>query len=269
MPDSGLRSNNVQWDFWTLSPESAHQATILMSDRGTPRTWRHMKGYSSDTYMWENAAGEKFWAKYHFKTEQGIQNFTDAETIAMRAQDLDCHRRDLREAIAREEHPHADCPPITVGRFVLEHNPENFFAQIVQAGSNQLGSRYRCASALGRRSCSARKPAGSRCARSASGRCGGPSGTSGTGRRLSRVLPQQESEPLGCSGVGEYRTAQCRIRGAADHRRLDGGHEFAGFGPERGESENLVAVSGDQHLHETARLGQGPGPQHGGHRQGE
>jgi catalase len=162
MPDSGLRSNNMQWDFWTLSPESAHQVTILMSDRGTPRTWRHMNAYSSDTYMWENAAGKKFWVKYHFKTEQGIQNFTDAEARAMRAEDLDYHRRDLRDAIARSDYPswrlemqimpyedaanyrfnpfdvtkvwpHEDYPPITVGRFVLDRNPENFFAQIVQA----------------------------------------------------------------------------------------------------------------------------------------
>jgi catalase len=162
MPDSGLRSNNMQWDFWTLSPESAHQVTVLMSDRGTPRTWRHMNGYSSDTYMWENAAGKKFWVKYHFKTEQGIQNFTDAEAKAMRAEDLDCHRRDLRDAIERKDYPswrlemqimpyedaanyrfnpfdvtkvwpHKDYPPITVGRFVLDRNPENFFAQIVEA----------------------------------------------------------------------------------------------------------------------------------------
>jgi catalase len=163
MPDSGLRSNNMQWDFWTLSPESAHQVTILMSDRGTPRTWRHMHGFSSDTYMWQNAAGEKFWVKYHFKTEQGIQNMTDAEARAMRAEDLDCHRRDLREAIDRGNYPswrlemqimpyedaasyrfnpfditkvwpHQDYPTIPVGRMVLDHNPENFFAQIVQAG---------------------------------------------------------------------------------------------------------------------------------------
>jgi catalase len=161
-PDSGLRSNNMQWDFWSLSPESAHQVTILMSDRGTPRDWRHMNGYSSDTYMWENAAGKKFWVKYHFKTEQGIQSFTDAEARAMRAEDLDYHRRDLWEAIARHDYPcwrlemqimpyedaanyrfnpfditkvwpHQDYPPVTVGRFVLDRNPENFFAQIVQA----------------------------------------------------------------------------------------------------------------------------------------
>ncbi|MFJ9033803.1 catalase [Streptomyces sp. NPDC102274] len=163
MPDTGLRSNNMQWDFWSLSPESAHQVTVLMSDRGTPRTWRHMNGFGSDTYMWENAGGKKFWVKYHFKTEQGIQNFTDAEAKAMRAEDLDCHRRDLWDAVAGGDYPswrlemqimpyedaadyrfnpfdvtkvwpHADYPPITVGRLVLDRNPENFFAQIVQAG---------------------------------------------------------------------------------------------------------------------------------------
>jgi catalase len=163
MSDSGLRSNNMQWDFWSLSPESAHQVTILMSDRGTPRTWRNMNGYSSDTYMWYNGGGEKFWVKYHFKTEQGIENMTDAEARAMRAEDLDCHRRDLREAINRGEHPvwrlemqimpftdapgyrynpfdvtkvwpHKDYQTIPIGRMVLDRNPENFFAQITQAG---------------------------------------------------------------------------------------------------------------------------------------
>ncbi len=163
LPDSGLRSNNMQWDFWTLSPESAHQVTVLMSDRGTPRSWRHMHGFSSDTYMWENAAGEKFWVKYHFRTEQGIQNMTDAEARAMRAEDLDYHRRDLWDAIARGDQPswrlemqimpvaeaasyrfnpfdvtkvwpHRDYPLIPVGRMVLDRNPENFFAQIMQVG---------------------------------------------------------------------------------------------------------------------------------------
>jgi catalase len=161
MPDTGLRSNNMQWDFWTLSPESAHQVTMLMSDRGTPRTWRHMHGYASSTYLWENAAGKKFWVKYHFKTEQGIQNMTDAESRAMRAEDLDCHRRDLWEAIARKDYPswrldmqimpfedaadyrfnpfdltkvwsQKDYPSIPVGRMVLDRNPENFFAEVTQ-----------------------------------------------------------------------------------------------------------------------------------------
>ena len=105
LPDTGMRSNNMQWDFWTLSPESAHQVIYLMSDRGTPRTWRNMNAYASSTYMWENAAGKKFWVKYHFKSEQGVQNFTDAEARAMRVEDLDYHRRDLWEAIARKDYP--------------------------------------------------------------------------------------------------------------------------------------------------------------------
>ncbi|HWU46106.1 MAG TPA: catalase, partial [Humibacter sp.] len=67
-PDSGLRDNDMQWDFWTLSPESAHQVAVLMSDRGIPRTWRNMNGYSSHTYSTINAAGERFWVQYHFKT---------------------------------------------------------------------------------------------------------------------------------------------------------------------------------------------------------
>jgi catalase len=136
--------------------------TILMSDRGTPRTYRHMNGYSSSTYLWENAEGKKVWVKYHFKTEQGIQNFTDAEARAMKAEDPDYHRRDLREAIERKDYPvwrlemqimpyedaanyrfnpfdltkvwpHEDYPTIPIGRMVLDRNPENFFAQIEQA----------------------------------------------------------------------------------------------------------------------------------------
>jgi catalase len=161
LPDMGVRSNNMQWDFWSLSPESAHQVTMLMSDRGTPRTWRNMNGYSSSTYLWENAAGEKFWVKYHFKTEQGIQNMTLAESRAMFVEDLDYHRRDLWDAIARQEYPswrlemqimpfedaanyrfnpfdmtkvwpQSDYPPVPIGRMVLNRNPENFFAQVTQ-----------------------------------------------------------------------------------------------------------------------------------------
>ncbi len=71
LPDSGLRDNHMQWDFWTNNPETAHQVTYLMGERGLPRTWRHMNGYGSHTYMWVNAAGEKFWVKYHFHTQPG------------------------------------------------------------------------------------------------------------------------------------------------------------------------------------------------------
>src|SRR6266481_1253519 len=156
MPDTGLRSNNAQWDFWSLCPESFHQVAILMSDRGTPRSWRNMNGYGSHTYSWVNAAGERFWVQYHFKTVQGIENLTDAEAKLMKAEDPDYHRRDLHQAIARKSYPvwrlemqimpfegaatyrfnpfdltkvwpHRDYPPITVGRLVLDRNPENFF----------------------------------------------------------------------------------------------------------------------------------------------
>ena len=162
MPDTDRRSNNAQWDFWTLSPESAHQVTILMSDRGTPRTYRNQHGYSSHTFMWINAGGERFWVKYRLKTEQGIESFTDDEAGAMAAEDPDYHRRDLWETIARGEPavwtmemqimpfenaagyrfnpfdltkvwPHGDYPLIPVGRMVLDRNPENFFAEVEQA----------------------------------------------------------------------------------------------------------------------------------------
>jgi catalase len=112
--------------------------------------------------MWINQEGKRFWVKYHFKTEQGIQNFSAAEAKLMKAEDPDYHRRDLHQAIARKSYPvwrlemqimpfegaatyrfnpfdltkvwpHRDYPPITVGHLVLDRNPENFFAQIEQA----------------------------------------------------------------------------------------------------------------------------------------
>ncbi len=160
--DTHTRDNNMQWDFWTLSPESAHQVTILMGDRGIPRTWRHMNGYSSHTFLWQNAGGEKFWVKYQFRTDQGIEFFTDAEAKAMVAEDPDHHLRDLYQAIERGEHPswtlymqimpfeeaadyrfnpfdltkvwpHGDYPLIEVGRMVLDRNPENYFAEVEQS----------------------------------------------------------------------------------------------------------------------------------------
>ncbi len=160
--DNQLRDNNMQWDFWTLNPETAHQVSFLMTDRGTPKTWRHMHGYGSHTFLWYNAKGEKYWVKYHFKTDQGVENLTAAEAKAMEAEDPDAHRRDLWESIKRGDYPswtvkvqimpfeeaadyrfnpfdltkvwpHGDYPEITIGRFVLNRNPENYFAQIEQA----------------------------------------------------------------------------------------------------------------------------------------
>jgi Catalase len=160
--DNNLRDHDMQWDFWTLSPESAHQVTYLMGDRGIPKSWRHMNGYSSHTYMWVNAKGEKFWVKYHFKTDQGIDYLTQEEADKLAGQDGDYHVRDLFNAIkdgqypgwtlymqimpfAEAEHyrfnpfdltkvwPHDDYPLIKVGKLTLDRNPTDNHAQIEQA----------------------------------------------------------------------------------------------------------------------------------------
>lgn len=162
LPDSGLRDNNMQWDFWTLNPETAHQVAYLMGDRGLPRTWRHMNGYGSHTFMWASAAGERFWVKYHFRSDLGWATLTNAEAAEIAGADADYHRRDLFEAIERGDHPswtlhvqvmpyadaktyrfnpfdltkvwpHSDYPLIPVGKMTLNRNPENFFAEIEQA----------------------------------------------------------------------------------------------------------------------------------------
>ncbi len=89
----------------TGSPESAHQVTWLMGDRGIPKTWRHMNGYSSHTYSLVNEAGEKFWVKFHFKTDQGVDFLTQDEADELAGQDSDLHIRDLYDSIDRGEHP--------------------------------------------------------------------------------------------------------------------------------------------------------------------
>ena len=162
LPDSGLRSNNMQWDFWTLVPETAHQVAYLMGDRGLPKSWRHMNGYSSHTYMWVNAEGERSWVMYHFHTDQGVENITNEEAAKLAGDDADAHRRDLFDAINRGEFPSwtlsvqimpyadakkyrfnpfdltktwskKDYPLHEVGRFTLNENPTNHFAEIEQA----------------------------------------------------------------------------------------------------------------------------------------
>ncbi|BDZ58355.1 catalase [Barrientosiimonas endolithica] len=159
---SGLRDNHMQWDFWSLNPESAHQVTYLMGDRGIPKTFRHMNGYGSHTYLWINEAGEKHWVKYHFHSNQGVEGLTGEEATRIAGQDADHHRRDLYDAIDQGDFPswtlsvqvmpyedaktyrinpfdltkvwpHSDYPLIKVGTMTLNRNPENFFAEIEQA----------------------------------------------------------------------------------------------------------------------------------------
>lgn len=160
--DSGLRDADMQWDFWTLSPESAHQVTYLMGDRGLSRSWRHLNGYGSHTYQWINAEGQKFWVKYHFISRQGVERMSAEEAEKLAGSDADYYRRDLFNAIAEGDYPawdmyvqvmpyedaktyrinpfdltktwpKADYPRIKVGTFTLNRNPVNFFAEIEQA----------------------------------------------------------------------------------------------------------------------------------------
>ncbi len=160
--DNNLRDNNMQWDFWTLSPESAHQVTWLMGDRGIPKSWRHMNGYSSHTYSWINADGEIFWVKYHFKTDQGVDYLTQEDADRIAGEDGDYHQRDLFNAIDNGDYPswtlkvqimpfedaktyrlnpfdltkvwpHSDYPLHEVGKLVLDRNVEDYHAEMEQA----------------------------------------------------------------------------------------------------------------------------------------
>jgi catalase len=162
LPDSGLRDGTMQWDFWTQNPESAHQVTYLMGERGLPSTWRHMNGYGSHTYMWVNEAGEKFWVKYHFESRQGVESLSNEEAERLAGANAEYHRQDLFESIKRGEFPQwdlyvqimpyedaktyrfnpfdltkvwskKDYPRIKVGTMTLNENPANHFAEIEQA----------------------------------------------------------------------------------------------------------------------------------------
>ncbi|WP_339763423.1 catalase [uncultured Sulfitobacter sp.] len=161
--DNNMRDHDMQWDFWTLSPESAHQVTYLMGDRGIPKTWREMNGYSSHTYSLINAEGEKFWVKFHFHTDQGDGNayLSQDEADKLAGTDGDFHRRDLFDAISDGNNPswtlkwqimpyedaktydinpfdltkvwpHDDYPLIEVGKLTLNQNPTDFHTQIEQ-----------------------------------------------------------------------------------------------------------------------------------------
>ncbi|HED9846929.1 TPA: catalase [Campylobacter lari] len=161
-PRSNLRSNNAAWDFWSLCPESLHQVTILMSDRGIPVSYRHMHGFGSHTYSLINDKNERFWVKFHFKTKQGIKNLTNEEAANLIANDRESHQRDLYEAIEKGDFPkwtfqiqvlkedeaeklgfnpfdltkvwpHSIVPLIEVGELVLNKNVQNYFNEVEQA----------------------------------------------------------------------------------------------------------------------------------------
>lgn len=164
-PKTNLRCMDMQWDFWSLCPESLHQVTILFSDRGIPASLRHMNGYGSHTYSLINAKGERVWCKFHFKTMQGIKCWMDDEANQKIATDRETHQRDLFNSIEKGDFPkwrfciqvmtqaqadkfqwnpfdltkvwpHAEFPLIEVGILELNRNPENYFAEVEQAAFN-------------------------------------------------------------------------------------------------------------------------------------
>ena len=161
-PKTNLRSPTAMWDFWSLSPESLHQVTILFSDRGLPQNVRHMHGFGSHTFSFINAANERFWVKFHFKSLQGIKNWTNSEAAGVVGQNRESTQEDLFGAIERGDFPrwrfavqimpeadadktpynpfdltkvwpHGDYPLIDVGIMELNRNADNYFAEIEQA----------------------------------------------------------------------------------------------------------------------------------------
>lgn len=164
-PKTNLRSSTSMWDFWSLSPETLHQVMILMSDRGLPKNLRQMHGFGSHTFSFINASGERHWVKFHFKSMQGIANYTNKEAAAVIANDREASQRDLFDNIASGNFPkwrmcvqimseteaktyrfnpfdltmvwsQKDFPLIEVGIMELNRNPENYFAEVEQAAFN-------------------------------------------------------------------------------------------------------------------------------------
>jgi catalase len=164
-PATNMRNPDAAWDFWSLHPESLHQVTIVMSDRGLPRNFREMHGFGSHTFSLVNARNERFWVKFHFKSMQGITHYTDAEAAEVVGRDRESAQRDLyqsidtgnfprwrmciqvmpeQEALAYRINPfdltkvwpHRDYPLIEVGIVELNRNPANYFAEVEQVAMN-------------------------------------------------------------------------------------------------------------------------------------
>ncbi|WP_087689223.1 MULTISPECIES: catalase [unclassified Pandoraea] len=164
-PKTNLRNPTAAWDFWSRHPESLHQVTILMSDRGLPANYRQQHGFGSHTFSFINAANERFWVKFHFKSMQGVENLTNAQAAEVVAGDRESAQRDLFDAIEAGNFPrwrmqvqvmpeadaatyainpfdltkvwpHGDYPLIDVGVLELNRNPENYFAEVEQAAFN-------------------------------------------------------------------------------------------------------------------------------------
>jgi catalase len=161
-PQTNCKDANAKWDFWSLSPEALHQITILFSDRGTPKNYRQMDAFGSHTFSLIDATGTRVWCKFHFKTQQGIENLPATEAVKLAGEDPDYTTRDLFDSIAQQNYPkwrvcvqvmteeqasqhsdhpfdltkvwkHSDYPLIDIGMLELNRNPQNYFAEVEQA----------------------------------------------------------------------------------------------------------------------------------------
>ncbi|WP_392566964.1 catalase [Utexia brackfieldae] len=161
-PRTNLKDPRMMWDFWSLSPESLHQVTILFSDRGIPDGYRHMHGYGSHTYSLINHNGIRYWVKWHFRTEQGIKNLPPQKAKELEGTHADYAQEDLYQAIEQGNYPRwrlymqimteaqaqqhstnpfdvtkvwsqKQYPLIEVGLMELNRNPDNYFAEVEQA----------------------------------------------------------------------------------------------------------------------------------------
>ncbi|XP_006002068.1 catalase [Latimeria chalumnae] len=160
-PQTHLKDPDMMWDFWSLRPESLHQVSFLFSDRGIPDGFRFMNGYGSHTFKMVNAEGKAVYCKFHYKSDQGIKNLSVDVAEKLTSSDPDYAIRDLFNAIANGNYPswtlliqvmsfekaekahfnpfdvtkvwpHKDYPLIPIGKFILNRNPGNYFAEIEQ-----------------------------------------------------------------------------------------------------------------------------------------
>ncbi len=158
-PQSNIPNPARMFEFWANSPQSFHQMTILMSDRGIPASYRHTHGFSSHTLSLYNAKGERYWVKWHFKSNQGIKTLTNDEAAKMPSFGA---QQDLFDAIERGEFPswsvklqimtaaeaqtyhinpfdltkvwpHKDFPLVEIGQLELNQNVQNYFMEVEQA----------------------------------------------------------------------------------------------------------------------------------------
>lgn len=158
---TGQSAHDTFWDFVSLNTEAAHMTTWVMSDRAIPRNLRSIQGFGVHTFRLINAKNETFLVKFHWTPKQGVAQVVWDEALKLNGKDPDFHRRDLWDAIERGNYPEwelgaqifteeqteewdfdvldatklvpEELVPITpLGKFILNRNPDEFFAETEQ-----------------------------------------------------------------------------------------------------------------------------------------